>query len=77
MKFKIYFTPFLGKISTYKSLARVIGTPKAYRAVGSSLRRNPFAPQVPCHRVVRKNGVLGGYKWGIEKKAALLKSERV
>ena len=49
-----------GKVTTYASLARALHT-KAYRAIGQIIRQNPNAPQVPCHRVIQSNGMLGGY----------------
>ena len=49
----------------------------AHRAVGSAMAKNPFAPEVPCHRIVRSNGEVGGYAFGSEKKIALLKSEGI
>ncbi len=66
-----------GQTSTYGEIARKIGMPKAARAVGSALSKNPFAPTIPCHRVVRKDGKSGGYgaKGGIRKKMRLLKTE--
>ena len=64
-----------GKVSTYKRIAEKVGRPNAYRAVGNSLHNNPLAPIVPCHRVVRKNGDLGGYRWGAEKKRMVLDRE--
>jgi methylated-DNA-[protein]-cysteine S-methyltransferase len=65
-----------GKTITYGELARQIGKPGSARAVGSALSKNPFAPVVPCHRVVAKNGI-GGYsgKGGIEAKKRLLRRE--
>lgn len=66
-----------GKVSTYGELARHIGHPQGYRAVGNALNKNPFAPQVPCHRVVTKNGLLGGFAFGVNKKIALLKGEGI
>lgn len=65
-----------GKITTYKELAQKLGT-KGYRAVGQIVGANPNAPQVPCHRVVRTDGGLGGYAFGIEKKIAILAAEGV
>lgn len=65
-----------GKVTTYGELARIIGT-KAYRAVGQVLHRNPFAPAVPCHRVICSNGDIGGFAWGQAKKTQMLKSEGV
>ncbi len=65
-----------GKTMTYGELARRLEKPRAARAVGNALGKNPFAPMVPCHRVVSRNGI-GGYsgKGGIEKKWNLLKKE--
>ena len=51
----------LGKVTTYKEIATALNT-EAYRAVGQALKCNPYAPQVPCHRVVSSNGSLGGFK---------------
>lgn len=64
-----------GKIMTYKEVAISIGNPRASRAVGNALNKNPFAPKVPCHRVVRSNGQVGGFAWGSKKKIELLKKE--
>ncbi len=50
-----------GTVRTYGWIARQIGTPGASRAVGSALGRNPFAPEIPCHRVIRSDGKMGGY----------------
>ena len=66
-----------GKVKTYKEIARIIGHPRACRAVGNALNKNPYAPEVPCHRVVRTNGSIGGYVSGTKKKTALLRRERV
>jgi len=49
-----------GKVTTYKVLAEKLGT-KAYRAVGTAMKNNPYAPEVPCHRVVRSDGMVGGF----------------
>lgn len=49
-----------GRVTTYKELARALGT-KAYRAIGQAMRHNPYAPDVPCHRVVASNGTIGGF----------------
>lgn len=67
-----------GKIVSYAELARRIGKPRAVRAVGSAVGKNPFAPAVPCHRVVRSDGSLGGYSGpgGVRRKAELLKIEK-
>ncbi|MBI5574336.1 MAG: MGMT family protein [Elusimicrobia bacterium] len=64
-----------GHLSHYSEIAKKIGHPKAARAVGNALAKNPFAPEVPCHRVIRKNRELGGYSGGLDKKIRLLKKE--
>lgn len=66
-----------GKVKTYSWIAKKIGHPKAVRAVGSAVGKNPFAPEVPCHRVIRSDGKLGGYSGigGIKTKRDLLKKE--
>ena len=61
---------------TYGDIAEALGT-RAYRAVGKALNHNPFAPQVPCHRVVGSTGLLTGYADGIRKKRQLLVKEGV
>lgn len=66
-----------GRVSTYGSIALFIGREKSYRAVGNALNKNPFAPQVPCHRVVGSNGSLGGFAFGVNKKKDLLEKEGV
>lgn len=64
-----------GKTATYKEVAVAIGHPKAYRAVGNALNKNPFAPIVPCHRVIKSNGEVGGFASGTQKKIQLLSGE--
>jgi O-6-methylguanine DNA methyltransferase len=66
-----------GKTITYAQLARRIGKPRAVRAAGNALAINPLAPLIPCHRVVRGDGSLGGYsaRGGQRKKRLLLESE--
>lgn len=66
-----------GKVITYAGLAKLINHPKAYRAVGSAMNKNPFAPKVPCHRVVKSNGELGGFTQGSSMKIQRLKAEGV
>jgi len=65
-----------GKVTTYAAIARKLGG-SAYRAVGNAMNRNPFAPVVPCHRVVGSGGGLTGYAHGLPKKAAMLAEEGV
>ena len=68
-----------GKVKTYKELARSIRKPKASRAVANACGKNPFPIKIPCHRVIRSDGKLGGYsgKGGIKTKRKLLRSEGV
>ena len=66
-----------GKVITYAGLAREIGKPKAHRAVGNAMNKNPFAPKVPCHRVVKSNGELGGFADDINVKIKRLHKEGV
>jgi methylated-DNA-[protein]-cysteine S-methyltransferase len=66
-----------GKVTTYKELARALGRPRAYRAVANVLAKNPHPVKIPCHRVVRSNGKIGGYRFGERKKAELLLMEGV
>jgi AraC family transcriptional regulator of adaptative response/methylated-DNA-[protein]-cysteine methyltransferase len=65
-----------GTTSTYAAIASRIGRPRAVRAVGLACGANHVAVLVPCHRVVRGDGALSGYRWGVERKRALLERER-
>ena len=67
-----------GKVITYKQLAKAINMPNAARAVANACAKNPHAPKIPCHRVIRSDGGLGGYSGpgGIRKKIKLLRSEK-
>jgi methylated-DNA-[protein]-cysteine S-methyltransferase len=70
-----------GRVTTYGLIAEKLNT-KAYRAVGNACRRNPYAPRVPCHRVVRSDGTVGGFGGKIsgktvEKKVKMLREEHV
>lgn len=65
-----------GRVSTYKLIAKKLKT-KAYRAVGTALNKNPFAPIVPCHRVVNSDGRVGGYAKGTNKKIEMLRKEGI
>lgn len=64
-----------GHVTTYSEIARAIGQPRAVRAVGSAVGRNPLALLIPCHRVLRRDGALGGYHWGLGVKRAMLLRE--
>ena len=68
-----------GKIRTYKQVAAAINSPKSARAVANACAKDPYAPKIPCHRVTRSDGSLGGYsgKGGIKTKKKLLKSEGI
>ena len=68
-----------GKVKTYSEVAKAIGKPLAVRAVANAIGKNPLAPQIPCHRVIRSDGSLGGYsgKGGIKTKRSLLKKEGI
>jgi len=61
-----------GNISTYSSIAQLVQTPKASRAVGTAVASNPVAYLIPCHRVIRSTGVIGQYHWGSARKTAIL-----
>ena len=65
-----------GRILTYKEVARMAGKPRAYRAVGNILARN-YDPKIPCHRVIRSDGKVGGYNRGQKNKMLLLKKEGI
>jgi len=62
----------MGRAVSYADIARHIGCPTASRAVGSAVGRNPLSFVVPCHRVLRSDGSLGGYHWGLTRKRALI-----
>lgn len=64
-----------GSTASYAEIAARIGNPKAARAVAQACASNHLAVAVPCHRVVRSNGDLGGYRWGIDRKRAILERE--
>lgn len=65
-----------GGVLTYQEIARLVGKPKAYRAVGNVLNKNTNL-DIPCHRVVKSDGDIGGFRYGRRKKIALLKKEGV
>jgi AraC family transcriptional regulator of adaptative response/methylated-DNA-[protein]-cysteine methyltransferase len=64
-----------GRTASYAEIAKAIGAPKAVRAVAGACAANPLAVAIPCHRVVRTDGALSGYRWGVERKRALLQRE--
>ncbi|MEP5728884.1 MAG: bifunctional helix-turn-helix domain-containing protein/methylated-DNA--[protein]-cysteine S-methyltransferase [Sulfitobacter sp.] len=64
-----------GQVTTYSDIATAIGNPKAVRAVGTAVGRNPVSWLIPCHRALRKSGALGGYHWGLPVKRAMLAFE--
>ncbi|MEG1607625.1 MAG: MGMT family protein [Mucinivorans sp.] len=66
-----------GSTTTYSALTAVAGYPRAVRAVATAVGQNPISYLIPCHRVVSKDGSLGGYRWGISLKEALLKAEQI
>ena len=68
-----------GNIKSYKQVAIGIKSPKSARAVANACAKNPYAPKIPCHRVIKSDGSLGGYsgRGGIKKKLELLRSEKV
>lgn len=65
-----------GDVQSYGEVAAAIGQPTAARAVASAVARNPVAIVIPCHRVIRESGALGGYRWGLERKRTVLDIER-
>ncbi|HOK36167.1 MAG TPA: methylated-DNA--[protein]-cysteine S-methyltransferase [Paludibacteraceae bacterium] len=68
--------PF-GETTTYKVIAEAIGRPNAIRAVGNAVGANSIAFLIPCHRVIRSDGQLGGYRWGVERKQKMLEWEKI
>ena len=68
-----------GNVKSYLEVAKAIGKPKAFRAVANAVGKNPYPPLIPCHRVIRSDGSLGGYsgKGGIKEKRRLLLKEKI
>jgi O-6-methylguanine DNA methyltransferase len=66
-----------GRVATYAAIARALKNSQAARAVGNALNKNPYAPQVPCHRVIRSNGEVGGFASGSRRKIQMLRREGV
>ncbi len=67
----------LGETRTYKQVANIVGHPRAYRAVGTALGKNPLPLLVPCHRVLPSKGGYGAYRWGKKRKIAILAWEQM
>jgi len=65
----------VGRTASYAEIARRIGSPKSVRAVAGTCAANNLAVAIPCHRVVRNDGSLSGYAWGVDRKRALLERE--
>ena len=83
-KFQVKIWVFLrkipkGTVKTYSEVAKAIGKPLAVRAVANAIAKNPYPIQIPCHRVIRSDGSLGGYsgEGGVKKKKNLLKKEGI
>ena len=68
-----------GSVKTYSQVAKAIGKPLAVRAVANAVGKNPYPPKIPCHRVIKSDGSLGGYsgKGGVKNKRSLLKKEGI
>ncbi len=66
-----------GRVKSYGDLAKMVGKPKAARAVGSAVGQNPVSLIVPCHRIIQKSGKIGNYGWGVELKRQILDAEGV
>ena len=73
---KVTFKIPRGQVRSYKWVSERAGS-KAYRAVGQALSKNPYAPHVPCHRVIASDGTIGGYSGGLDKKRRLLREEGI
>jgi len=74
--YKVVLSIPLGQTRTYKWVAQRAGSPKAYRAVGTILKKNPWPLLIPCHRVIKSSNVLGGYIFGIKAKKEILDLEK-
>jgi len=66
-----------GKVATYGQIAKILGNKYYARAVGNALNKNPYPIIIPCHRVIKSNGEIGGFKKGIHEKIKLLKKENI
>ena len=67
----------MGETKTYTDIANVTGNPNAIRAVATAIGQNPIAWLIPCHRIIKKSGELGGYRWGINLKKIMLSNETI
>ena len=65
-----------GKVTTYKAVAKALNS-RAYRAVGNAMNKNPYSPKVPCHRVIKSDGTVGGFASGTKTKIKMLKTEGI
>ena len=74
--YKAVLTIPIGEVRSYKWVAEKCGTPKAVRAVGQALKKNPWPLIIPCHRVIESGGRLGGYSRGLRRKKLLLELEK-
>ena len=75
--YKIVLRIPLGELRTYRWVAAKAGKPRSFRAVGQLMKRNPYPFFIPCHRVIRSNGDIGGYAFGRKRKLELLKLEQL
>lgn len=66
-----------GRVTTYGEIAKAVGVPRGARAVGNAMNKNPYAPKVPCHRVVFGDGRIGGFAGEVKVKVSLLRGEGV
>jgi AraC family transcriptional regulator of adaptative response/methylated-DNA-[protein]-cysteine methyltransferase len=66
----------IGETTTYAHISELIGRPKAVRAVGTAIGANPIAFLIPCHRVIKTGGGIGGFRWGLDRKMAMLEWEK-
>lgn len=74
--YKLLKTVPPGRVTTYKAIADALGT-RGYRAIGQFMKHNPYAPIVPCHRVVASDGTIGGFNGGVRKKIRMLRAEGI
>jgi len=75
--YKVIFGIPTGEVRSYKWVACKLGRASAARAVGNALNKNPYAPLVPCHRIIKSDGTIGGYAKGVKAKRKILKWEGI